>query len=244
MSRCFLFRLMEVPHDGCHCASLMGWVGVLYTLSPGWRSGTSGILAVPTTLTFLLEDHPIRIQSDNATAVVYITIREAPEVSLQQEQVERILSWTEIHVPVLSTVLHPCHGQLKGALSQPEIPGFGSRGGSYIGRDPPGISSGCSGGFVRSIQPDSCFLTCFTGLKWKTFQWISWLQIGSGRSDSPNWSDSWQTLYGLFQSVSSVQGTLLIFQRSLTCHPWIKAFVLDASKAQPVETEFWFSLHL
>lgn len=97
-------------------ASLMGWGAVLEeaTVQGKWSETEKAlsinileILAAGLALiswTFRLQGCPVRIQSDNATAVACINHQGGSRSQAAQREVDHILTWAEKHVPFLSAV--------------------------------------------------------------------------------------------------------------------------------------------
>ncbi|XP_040270849.1 uncharacterized protein LOC120986377 [Bufo bufo] len=100
-------------------ASLIGWGGVLrnLTVQGVWSTEESrlpinvlelrAIFHSLSHWTPLLATRPVRVQSDNATAVAYVNHQGRTRSRAVMREVARILLWAESHVPVLSAVYIP-----------------------------------------------------------------------------------------------------------------------------------------
>lgn len=100
-------------------ASLSGWGAVLddLTLQGKWSRAESAlpinvleIRAARLALlgwTEVLQGSPVRVQSDNATAVAYINHQGGTRSQAAQREVDRIFSWAEAHVPCISAIFIP-----------------------------------------------------------------------------------------------------------------------------------------
>lgn len=115
-------------------ACLSGWEGVVDhlsvqgTWSPQERLMPINVLelrAIPLMLLHwidLLQGLPVRIQSDSATAVVYVNQQGGSRSQAAQEEVGLILSWAEVHVSVLSALHIP--GVENGRADFPDLQGY------------------------------------------------------------------------------------------------------------------------
>lgn len=66
-----------------------------------------------------LRGHPVRVQTDNATAVAYVNHQGGTKSRLSHMEVSQVLSWAERHVPVLSAIHIPGGRELESGLTQP-----------------------------------------------------------------------------------------------------------------------------
>lgn len=100
-------------------ASLSGWGAVFghHTVQGRWSLEESrlqinllelrAICLALSHWTSLLRGHPIRIQTDNTTAVAYLNHQGGTKSSAAFREASRILRWAELHVPALSAVHIP-----------------------------------------------------------------------------------------------------------------------------------------
>ena len=100
-------------------ASLLGWGGVFPPRSvqgiwsPSESKLSINVLELRAALlslrhwTHLLKGHPVRVQSDNATAVAYINHQGGTRSAAAMREVTSILRWAEAHVPALSAIFIP-----------------------------------------------------------------------------------------------------------------------------------------